>query len=73
IKDIEKKLKISKSVTSNLIRRMEKNNFIKVIPSQKDKRYKQLVLTSLGSQKAVKLADFHRTIHDKVLKDIDLT
>ena len=73
IKDIEKKLKISKSVTSNLIRRMEKNNFIKVIPSQKDKRYKQLVLTSLGSQKAVKLAYFHRTIHDKVLKDIDLT
>ncbi|WP_241154490.1 MarR family transcriptional regulator [Streptococcus hyointestinalis] len=54
IKDSEKKQKISKSVTSNLNKRMGKNNFIKVIPSQKDKRYKQLVLTALGSQKAVK-------------------
>ena len=30
IKDIERKLKISKSVTSNLIKRMEKNGFIKL-------------------------------------------
>ncbi|MCS4487790.1 MarR family winged helix-turn-helix transcriptional regulator [Streptococcus sciuri] len=73
IKDIEQRLKISKSVASNLINRMEKNSFIKVIPSQKDKRYKQLVLTSLGNQKAAKLANFHQVIHDKILADIDLT
>ena len=44
VKDIEKELQISKSVTSNLVKRMVKNGFIKVLPSQVDKRYKQLPL-----------------------------
>lgn len=58
IKDIEKRLDISKSVTSNLIKRMEKNGFISVIPSRKDRRYKQIVLTPLGQEKAGKITVF---------------
>lgn len=70
IKDIESFLAISKSVASNLIKRMEKNGFIEVIPSKEDKRFKQVVLTRLGLEKAQKTHDFHETIRLKVLDGI---
>lgn len=40
IRDIEQELHISKSVASNLIKRMEKNGFIYIEPSPTDKRAK---------------------------------
>ena len=40
IRDVEKELHISKSVTSNLIKRMEKNGFIYLEASPTDKRAK---------------------------------
>lgn len=70
IKDIEKRLDISKSVTSNLIKRMEKNGFISVIPSRKDRRYKQIVLTPLGQEKAGKITVFLTDLKKFLLKDI---
>ncbi|MFS1663495.1 MarR family winged helix-turn-helix transcriptional regulator [Streptococcus sp. zg-JUN1979] len=72
IKDIESRLHISKSVASNLIRRMEKNGFITVVHSQKDKRYKRLVLTELGVQKAKELTHVHTVIHSQILQGISL-
>ena len=45
IRDIEQELHISKSVTSNLIKRMEKNGFIYLEPSPTDKRAKYVYLT----------------------------
>ena len=45
IKDIEKRLSISKSVASNLVKRMEKNGFVELVTSDKDKRYKYVHLT----------------------------
>lgn len=71
IKDIEKCLKVSKSVASNLIKRMEKNGFVEVIPSLEDRRFKQLVLTKLGFEKAQKAQDFHDAIHQQILDGID--
>ncbi len=71
IKDIEERLRISKSVASNLIKRMEKNGFIQVKPSLKDKRYKQIVLTELGLDKAEKIKVFRSKIEEIILKDID--
>ena len=44
-RDIEQELHISKSVTSNLIKRMEKNGFIYLEPSPTDKRAKYVYLT----------------------------
>ncbi|MGT2754704.1 MarR family winged helix-turn-helix transcriptional regulator [Streptococcus ovis] len=70
IKDIEKVLHISKSVASGLIKRMEKNGFIEVIPSLKDKRYKQVVLTELGLEKAKQTQNFHEALHRLLLADI---
>lgn len=71
IKDIEERLRISKSVASNLIKRMEKNGFIEVRPSLRDKRYKQIVLTELGLNKAEKIKVFRSQIQDLIFKDID--
>ncbi|MBY5033777.1 MarR family transcriptional regulator [Streptococcus gallolyticus] len=70
IKDVEDSLKISKSVASNLVKRMEKNGFIQVQPSQKDKRVKYLALTDLGREKAVQFEKFVVYIHETMLADI---
>lgn len=70
IKDIERKLKISKSVTSNLIKRMEKNGFIEVVPSEVDKRYKRVVLTELGKAKSKGIDAFHTAIHKQIFDGI---
>ena len=45
IRDVEQELHIAKSVTSNLIKRMEKNGFIYLEPSPTDKRAKYVYLT----------------------------
>ncbi|MDO4635612.1 MAG: MarR family winged helix-turn-helix transcriptional regulator [Streptococcus sp.] len=72
IKDIENKLSISKSVASNLIKRMEKNHFIEVVPSVKDKRCKQVILTNEGLAKSKKIEDFHIEMNKILFKDIQV-
>lgn len=66
VKDIEAELKISKSVASNLVKRMEKNGFIRTIPSRTDKRYKQVVLTELGQDKLGPLTSWHQEMVDSL-------
>lgn len=70
IKDIEKKLRISKSVTSCLIKRMEKNQFIQVIPSKTDNRYKQVILTEFGKSKAQDIQRFFDELHKQILAGV---
>lgn len=70
VKDIEKELQISKSVTSNLVKRMEKNGFIEVVPSKIDKRYKQVILTAAGKSKIPVLQECRLDIENYFLKDI---
>lgn len=70
IKDIEKTLQISKSVASNLIKRMEKNGFVDIVPSEKDKRYKHIRLSPYGLEKAEKLHAFIQEMDKTVFKGI---
>ncbi|HEL1543674.1 TPA: winged helix-turn-helix transcriptional regulator [Streptococcus suis] len=70
VKDIEAELRISKSVASNLVKRMEKNDFIRVLPSQFDRRYKQLVLTEKGRSKICHLKSFHEEMHHSLFRGI---
>ncbi|HEL1620047.1 TPA: MarR family transcriptional regulator [Streptococcus suis] len=77
VKDIETELRISKSVASNLVKRMERNGFIQVLPSHVDKRYKQLVLTEKGQGKICHLKAFHEEMHHSLFwgiqkEDFDL-
>lgn len=59
VKDIEKYMKSSKSVASNLVKRMEKNGFIKIVPSDVDKRFKQVLVTELGRSKLQPLKSWY--------------
>lgn len=70
VKDIEKELQISKSVTSNLVKRMVKNGFIKVLPSQVDKRYKQVILAKAGREKLPLLQECRKDIEHYFFKEI---
>ncbi|MGQ7503602.1 MarR family winged helix-turn-helix transcriptional regulator [Streptococcus suis] len=66
VKDIEAELKISKSVASNLVKRMEKNGFIQVLPSKVDKRFKQLK----GQGKICHLKAFRDEMHHSLFGGI---
>ena len=70
IKDVEKRLSISKSVASNLVKRMEKNGFVELVTSDKDKRYKYVHLTDLGKKKAQDVGHFREAIHEQLLEGI---
>ncbi|MFC3928601.1 MarR family winged helix-turn-helix transcriptional regulator [Streptococcus caprae] len=70
IKDFEDCLNLSKSVTSNLIKRMEKNGFVLVVPSAKDKRVKHVLLTDYGREQSVKLEGFLGHVHKVMLQGI---
>ncbi|KXT75591.1 MarR family winged helix-turn-helix transcriptional regulator [Streptococcus sp. DD12] len=70
IRDIERRLKVSKSVASGLIKRMEKNGYVTIVPSQKDKRYKQVLLTDLGKTEGQRFSIFVDAIHDQLFEGI---
>ncbi len=70
VKDIEKEMRISKSVASNLVKRMEKNGFIQSISSVSDKRCKQVVLTELGRSKLPPLKVWHAEMVDQLFSNI---
>lgn len=70
IKDIEHHLKISKSVASNLIKRMEKNGFIVVEPSKVDKRKKIVRLSDSAKEKSKKMSDFWGDLRQQLVAGI---
>lgn len=70
VKDIEAELRVSKSVASNLVKRMEKNGFIQILPSRLDKRYKQVALTKLGLAKLEPLMSWHQDTVENLFKGI---
>lgn len=70
VKDIEKELKISKSVTSNLVKRMEKNGFVEIVPSEVDRRCKRVILTAEGLRKIQPLKAFHEEMRQQLFQGI---
>ena len=70
IKDIEHKLEISKSVASNLVKRMEKNGFVSIEPSLEDKRCKYVRLTTLSKEKIKVTRDFFSFLDSKLVEGV---
>lgn len=70
VKDIEQNLCISKSVASNLVKRMVKNGFVQVVLSEEDKRYKRLLLTETGRAKLKPLTAFYEELQHSFFKQI---
>lgn len=70
VKDVEQALNISKSVTSNLIKRMQKNDLIILEASPTDKRFKKVRLTDFGRGQAQRFPEFHRRLETVMFKDV---
>jgi transcription regulator, marR family len=70
IRDIEHELDISKSVASNLIKRMEKNGSIFLEVSETDKRAKMIHLTAQSKQQLKELHDFFNEIDRCLLQGV---
>lgn len=70
IRDVEQELHISKSVTSNLIKRMEKNGFIYLEPSPTDKRAKYVYLTDSVKDKLNDMKQFFEEVDQKMMAGV---
>ena len=70
IKDIEQELDISKSVASNLMKRMEKNGFIQLETSKTDKRAKYIRLTPQSQERMKKIRDFFDEMNRSILNGV---
>ncbi|KXT74641.1 Transcriptional regulator, MarR family [Streptococcus sp. DD10] len=70
IKDIESRLQISKSVASNLIKRMEQNDLIYTEASQSDKRAKYVYLTKTAKEKMAIIKTFYDEMDRCILEGV---
>ena len=71
IKDIEKELNISKSVASNLVKRMVQNSLVELEESPSDKRAKFVRLTDKARSQMQQVKSFFERIDKQLMEDID--
>ena len=71
IKDIEKELNISKSVASNLVKRMVQNSLVELEASPVDKRAKFVRLTDKARSQMKQVKAFFERIDKQLMEDID--
>ena len=71
IKDIEKELNISKSVASNLVKRMVQNSLVELEESPSDKRAKFVRLTEKSRSQMQQIKAFFERIEKQLMEDID--
>ena len=71
IKDIEQELNISKSVTSNLVKRMVQNGLVELEASPVDKRAKFVRLTDKARSQMKQVKAFFERIDKQLMEDID--
>lgn len=70
IRDIEQELHISKSVASNLIKRMERNGFIYIEPSPTDKRAKFVYLTDSVKANLKDMKQFFEEVDKSIIAGV---
>lgn len=71
IKDIEKELNISKSVASNLVKRMVQNGLVELEASPVDKRAKFVRLTEKSRSQMQEIKSFFKRIDKQLLAGVD--
>ena len=71
IKDIEQELNITKSVTSNLVKRMVQNGLVELEASPVDKRAKFVRLTDKSRSQMKQVKAFFERIDKQLMADID--
>ena len=71
IKDIEQELNITKSVVSNLVKRMVQNGLVELEASPVDKRAKFVRLTDKSRSQMKQVKAFFERIDNQLMADID--
>ena len=71
IKDIEQELNISKSVASNLVKRMVQNGLVELEASPIDKRAKFVRLTDKSRSQMQQVKAFFERIDKQLIEDVD--
>ena len=71
IKDIEQELNITKSVASNLVKRMVQNGLVELEASTVDKRAKFVRLTDKARSQMKQVKAFFERIDKQLMEDID--
>ena len=71
IKDIERELNITKSVASNLVKRMVQNGLVELEVSPSDKRAKYVRLTDKSRSQMKQVKAFFERIDKQLMEDID--
>ena len=71
IKDIEQELNISKSVASNLVKRMVQNGLVELETSPVDKRAKFVRLTDKSRSQMQQVKAFFERIDKQLIEDVD--
>ena len=71
IKDIEQELNITKSVASNLVKRMVQNGLVELEASPSDKRAKLVRLTDKARSQMKQVKAFFERIDKQLMEDID--
>ena len=71
IKDIEQELNISKSVASNLVKRMVQNDLVELEASPVDKRAKFVRLTDKSRSQMQQVKAFFERIDKQLIEDVD--
>ena len=71
IKDIEQELNISKSVASNLVKRMVQNSLVELEASPVDKRAKFVRLTDKSRSQMQQVKAFFERIDKQLIEDVD--
>ena len=71
IKDIEQELNITKSVASNLVKRMVQNGLVELETSPSDKRAKFVRLTEKSRSQMQQIKAFFERIEKQLMEDID--
>lgn len=71
IKDIEQELNITKSVASNLVKRMVQNGLVELEASPVDKRTKFVRLTDKARSQMQQVKAFFERIDKQLMEDID--
>ena len=71
IKDIEQELNITKSVASNLVKRMVQNGLVELEASPGDKRAKFVRLTDKARSQMQQVKAFFERIDKQLMEDID--
>ena len=71
IKDIEQELNISKSLASNLVKRMVQNGLVELETSPVDKRAKFVRLTDKSRSQMQQVKAFFERIDNQLIEDVD--